>query len=217
MVTLGKEEINAFIEGQSGIKHSQLMLLKEYPARSGWKNRLLGTKITNREYDLLVRSKGIYLDNGQLKVLQDDRQLFLDMYEYLLDKNLSPMRKFNANPLDAKRHVYVLVLKDRSKFKIGQSLNPLKRISFLENTWGPADYDNSYIVRGLFSGKELEASLHFLLKKWNVAFEDGEQTGDGYTEWFKPEAYKLAFKEIKRISDLQKIEREIIPLKKLRR
>ena len=66
-IVLTQDLINNFIEGVAGVKHSQLMLLGEYPLKSGWKERLIGKKIALEEYEMLVRSKGQYLNNGKLK------------------------------------------------------------------------------------------------------------------------------------------------------
>ena len=66
-ITLSDDNIKNFIEGDIGIKHSQLMLLDEYPMKKGWKERLLGKSISKEIYDMLVRSKGEYLNNTKLK------------------------------------------------------------------------------------------------------------------------------------------------------
>lgn len=211
MIILDKEKISKFITGYAGIKHSQLMLLDEYPMKTGWKKRLIGKVITEREFDLLVKSKGVNLDNRQLSALQDDRNLFLDMYDYLLEKNMSPLAKLK-NPLDAKRQVYLMMLSNHSMFKIGQSLQPLKRMRFLSASWGELDYEKSLVIHGIHSGIELESTLHFLLMKWNINFEPHEIKGDGRTEWFKPAAYDIALKEIDRICHIQGIKRDIIPI-----
>lgn len=63
IITLDKDKIAAFIVGDIGIKHSQLMLLGEYPMRTGWRKRLTGLKINEWEFKLLARSKGMYFDN----------------------------------------------------------------------------------------------------------------------------------------------------------
>jgi len=79
-MTLDADNIKGFIEGHIGIKHSQLILLNEYPLRAGWKERIIGKRILTIHYELLVKSTGIYLNNDRLLRCQYDEPRLIQVY-----------------------------------------------------------------------------------------------------------------------------------------
>lgn len=90
-------------------------------------------------------------------------------------------------------HLYILVFPKRRIIKIGKANEIHERIQSLKRWWGEADYEASYHLSAppdlIF---RLEKSLHFLLSKYSVNFDEG----DGRTELFSHDALDTALKHI---------------------
>lgn len=97
-------------------------------------------------------------------------------------------------------YIYLLLLKNREKFKIGKALNPYQRIQTLVEDNNEFDLQNSYQICGnTYFISKFEYMLHFLFSDYNVnhnvAFE-------GYTEWFKIECLQRVLELLYKIRDL---------------
>ncbi|GEM_PF-330072 len=80
-------------------------------------------------------------------------------------------------------HVYFFVSRDHSSFKVGVSLNPLKRISQLTEN---IDVERSFQFSCQRSDAfRAEKSIHFLFDKYRL----NKDKSDGYTEWFDFSAF----------------------------
>lgn len=85
-------------------------------------------------------------------------------------------------------YVYLLVSEDHSSFKVGVSLNPLKRVSQLPEN---IDVERSFQFSCQRSDAfRAEKSIHFLFDKYRL----NKDKSDGYTEWF----YYSGFDEIQK-------------------
>lgn len=98
-----------------------------------------------------------------------------------------------AEVKDNLTHLYILVFPEKEVIKIGKADEIHTRIQSLRRWWGEVDYEASYYLsiptEIVFS---LEKSLHFLLGKYSVAFDEG----DGRTELFSYRALEIALKHI---------------------
>ena len=80
-------------------------------------------------------------------------------------------------------YVYLLVSEDHSSFKVGVSLNPLKRVSQLPEN---IDVERSFQFSCQRSDAfRAEKSIHFLFDKYRL----NKDKSDGYTEWFDFSAF----------------------------
>jgi hypothetical protein len=80
-------------------------------------------------------------------------------------------------------HVYFFVSRDHSSFKVGVSLNPLKRISQIPEN---IDVERSFQFSCRRSDAfRAEKSIHFLFDKYRL----NKNKSDGYTEWFDFSAF----------------------------
>jgi len=85
-----------------------------------------------------------------------------------------------------RRFLYILVSQDGGLCKIGISIDPLQRSILLNQSF---HYEKSIMVDFPFkTAISTEKFLHSLLSKFSVTMEKM----DGYTEWFKIDAMKLA-------------------------
>jgi hypothetical protein len=88
-------------------------------------------------------------------------------------------------------YVYIFVNQKNTFFKIGRTTRLSKRKKLLEKLWGQFDYDKSFVIH---SNKEdskiLEKTLHYLISNYKYKFEVSENR-NGFTEFFKFEAYNL--------------------------
>ena len=90
-------------------------------------------------------------------------------------------------------HLYILVFPERNIIKVGKADGVHERIQSLRRWWGEVDYEASYhLAAPLDVVFRLEKSLHFLLSKDSVMFEEG----DGRTELFSCDALEIALKHI---------------------
>jgi hypothetical protein len=87
----------------------------------------------------------------------------------------------------------MLIFPKRGIIKIGEDDEIHARIESLKRWWGEVDYEASYY---LFAPTDLifrlKKSLHFLLSKYAVNFDEG----DGWTELFSLEALDEVLKHI---------------------
>lgn len=100
---------------------------------------------------------------------------------------MSPGRAF---VLDKPCYVYLVVHRAGQRFKIGLSINPLSRFQQLPEA-GDIDLTVT-LVRRLPSkarAVQVERSLHRALDPHRLQMQ---QRGDGYTEWFRMEAFQRA-------------------------
>ena len=80
-------------------------------------------------------------------------------------------------------YVYLLVSEDHSSFKVGVSLNPLKRVLQLPEN---IDVERSFQFSCQRSHAfRAEKSIHFLFDKYRL----NKDKSDGYTEWFDFSAF----------------------------
>jgi hypothetical protein len=80
-VEIKPSDLDEIIEGDSGVKHSQLAILGAYPLRSGWKRNLIGTFVTFRRLELARLSKGKYLKNERIIPCLYDEARLIQVYE----------------------------------------------------------------------------------------------------------------------------------------
>lgn len=89
--------------------------------------------------------------------------------------------------------LYVLVFPSKRLLKIGKANNVHIRCEKLRQTWGAADYAQSFeLVAPQSTVFKLEKSLHFMLS----AHSANESNGDGYTEMFSLDAMDIAMMHI---------------------
>jgi hypothetical protein len=90
-------------------------------------------------------------------------------------------------------YVYILVHKDKPRFKIGKALDIAARVAQL--TYDELDFTRSRAleVQDEAAAFNLERALHRCFDKWRMSAEDiVSQEGErfaGYTEWFRTECF----------------------------
>lgn len=80
-LVISYEVLPHFFSSLNHVKHSQLMLLGEYPMRKNWAQRIIGKVISKRDFELLSRSKDVCLNNRKLKKFLDNVPKFLEVYD----------------------------------------------------------------------------------------------------------------------------------------
>lgn len=114
-----------------------------------------------------------------------------------------------------KSYVYILPLKDRSKFKIGKANNIYSRIKTLQKHWGEFDLAKSFILecneQEVF---KIEKNLHFIFKENNLDLSDKY---DGYSEFFSMDCFHLVENAIKLFLELKDIVKITISEKELKK
>lgn len=96
------------------------------------------------------------------------------------------------------KFVYLLVLKNRNKFKVGYAEDIEVRardVAYIEDV----DFENSYRIINERAFRRLEKSLHYIFDAWKV---EGEKK-DGCTEWFDYNYFESALIIIKKILELR--------------
>lgn len=84
-----------------------------------------------------------------------------------------------TRPVRGQPHVYLLATKDRTRLKIGRSIDPLERIAELCRVYPEVDLSRSVILA--VDAKIVEKILHDVFQPYRLALSPRR---DGSTEWF---------------------------------
>lgn len=90
--------------------------------------------------------------------------------------SVSPLQ---TRPVRGQPHVYLLATKDRTRLKIGRSIDPLERIAELCRVYPEVDLSRSVILA--VDAKIVEKILHDVFQPYRLALSPRR---DGSTEWF---------------------------------
>jgi hypothetical protein len=110
--------------------------------------------------------------------------------------HLGPKDPLDFNPRRYKTSGYIYIMKsdNLNKFKIGVSVNPIKRCNYLKNESKVPDLKLiEYIYLDYVYLYE-----NFLHRKYND-YRSPISQGDGKTEWFFVECYNEVLRELKQI------------------
>lgn len=111
-------------------------------------------------------------------------------------------------------YVYVILLKDQSKFKIGKANNIKNRLGCLKLFWGDFDLDKSFAIKCKKSKvMKLETFLHFTFSKYRL---NDLSRKDGFTEFFNVNCFDLVKPFVESLININS-DLSIIQIKELKK